>query len=295
MNAPGIAALPVLSAALGECPVWDERLGALLWVDQRAPALFRWFLDGGGMQRFELPAAIGCFALDRAGGAVLALASGFATLDFSTGAVTPIATDAPLLDAEHRFNDGAADPAGNFWAGTLHHSYRRPSGALWRLSPDGRAERMLDGLTVPNGLAWSPDGGRFYFNDSPRGMFACDVRADGTLGAPAPFGAAAPGHPDGTAVDAEGYLWNARWDGGGVARFAPDGRLDRFVPLPVARPTSCAIGGPGFDTLFVTTARLGLEPDALARQRLAGAILALQPGVRGRAARRRSLTTFPVD
>ena len=280
-----LAAPPVPAATLGECPVWDERRGALLWVDQRAPALWRWTQASGAVRRFDLPETVGCFALDEAGGAVLALGAGFATLDFSTGGIAPIG--GPLAEAEHRFNDGGADPWGNFWAGTLHRSFRRPSGALWRLGPDGRARRILGGLTVPNGLAWSPDGRRFYFNDSPRGMFACALRDDHTLEPPVPFGAPAPGHPDGTAADAAGYLWNARWDGGGIARFAPDGRLDRFVPLPVTRPTSCAFGGPDLATLFVTTARIGLDEAALAREPLAGAVLALQPGVTGRPALRR--------
>jgi sugar lactone lactonase YvrE len=97
---------------------------------------------------------------------------------------------------------------------------------------------------------------------------------------------AASGYPDGMAVDSEGFLWNARWDGGGVARFAPDGRLDRFVALPVLRPTSCAFGGPDLSTLFVTSARTGLDEAALARQPLAGGVFALDAGVKGLPARR---------
>jgi sugar lactone lactonase YvrE len=92
---------------------------------------------------------------------------------------------------------------------------------------------------------------------------------------------AAPGKPDGATVDAEGFLWNARFGGGAVARFAPDGRLDRLLDLPASQPTSCAFGGADLETLYVTTATQGLDREALAREPLAGRLLALEPGVRG--------------
>ncbi len=275
-------------ASLGECPVWDERGQALYFADIHAPALFRFDPASGALERWDMPAKLGSFALAAEGaGAVLALASGFARLDFASGAVAAIAN--PLAGAsDHRFNDGGADPAGRFWAGTMHGSGRRASGAVYCLE-GGAARAVYEGFFVPNGFAWSPDGARFYLNDSPRAMFVADFdAAAGRAGAPYVFAdaRAAPGYPDGMAVDAEGFLWNARWDGGGVARFAPDGRLDRFVPLPVTRPTSCAFGGPGLDRLYVTSARTGLDEAALAREPLAGAVFMLDLGVKGLPARR---------
>ena len=283
-----IACVLEARAALGECPVWDERGQALYFADIHGPALFRFDPAAGAVKRWDMPAKLGSFALDAAGsGAVLALASGFARLDFANGAVTPIAD--PLAGvADHRFNDGGADPAGRFWAGTMHASGRRPQGKVYCLD-GGEARAVFDGFFVPNGFAWSPDGARFHLNDSPRAMFVADYdTASGRAGAPYVFADAhaAPGYPDGMAVDAEGFLWNARWDGAGVARFAPDGRLDRFVPLPVTRPTSCAFGGPGLDRLYVTSARTGLDAAALAQEPLAGGVFALDPGVRGLPARR---------
>jgi len=280
-------------AALGECPVWDERAGALFFVDIEAPALFRLELESGIVQRWAMPARIGCFALDAGGGAVLALATGFHHFDLKTAALTLLAD--PLAgQADHRFNDGALDPAGRFWAGTMHLSTRRPSGKVYCLESAGPnagrgARAVYDGFFVPNGFAWSPDGTHFYVNDSPRAMFVADYdAAAGRAGPPFVFAdkGAAPGFPDGMAVDAEGFLWNARWDGGGVARFAPDGRLDRFVPLPVSRPTSCVFGGPKRDRLYVTSARIGLDSAALAKEPLAGAVFAFDPGVAGLPARR---------
>jgi sugar lactone lactonase YvrE len=275
-------------ALLGECPVWDERAQALYFVDIEGAALFRLDPASSAVARWSMPAKIGCLALDAGGGAVLALASGFARFDLAGGPAQPIANPLAALP-DHRFNDGAADPAGRFWAGSMHRSGRQASGAVYVLGRGGATRAVYDGFLVPNGFAWSPDGARFYVNDSPRAMFVADYdAAEGRAGPPWVFAAAgaAPGFPDGMAVDAEGCLWNARWDGGGIARFAPDGRLDRFVPLPVSRPTSCAFGGPRLDRLYVTSARVGLEPATLTREPLAGGVFAFDPGVTGLPTRR---------
>lgn len=275
-------------AQLGECPVWDERAKALYFADIEGAALFRLDPASGIVQRWALPARIGCFALDGAGGAILALATGFHHFEFKTAALAPLANPLAGL-ADHRFNDGALDPAGRFWAGSMHLSTRHPSGKVYCLEAGGKTRAVYEGFFVPNGLAWSPDGARFYVNDSPRAMFAAGFdAASGRADPPFVFAdkSAAPGFPDGTAVDAEGFLWNARWDGGGVARFAPDGRLDRFVPLPVSRPTSCAFGGPKLERLYVTSARIGLDAAALEREPLAGGVFAFEPGVCGLPTRR---------
>lgn len=275
-------------SSLGECPVWDDKARVLYYVDIEAPALFRLDPESGAERRWDMPAKIGSFALDEiGGGAALALASGFAHFDFTSGALTPIAN--PLAGAvDHRFNDGAADPAGRFWSGSMHPSTRHATGKVYCLD-GGAAHLVYDGFFVPNGFAWSPDGVRFYINDSPRAMFAAEFDAGSGRAAPPYVFAdvsAAPGFPDGMAVDAEGCLWNARWDGGGIARFAPDGKLDRFVPMPVSRPTSCAFGGPKLDRLYVTSARIGLDPARLAAEPLAGGVFVLEPGVSGLPARR---------
>jgi L-arabinonolactonase len=277
--------LDVPPAALGECPVWEAETAALYWLDCTAPALFRWDSAGGAVRRWTLPERTGSFALTDAGGAILADAAGFAALDLGSGAVRRLAApEAGRPDLV--FNDGAVDPLGRFWAGSMHRSLRGAVGTLWCW--DGRrATAHGNGYTVPNGIAWSPDGATLYVNDSPRGMAAHDFNADGpALGPARPFGAPAPGHPDGSAVDADGFLWNARWDGGGVARFAPDGSLNLFARLPVARPTSCAFGGPDRRTLFVTSARIGLSDDTLAREPAAGRIFAVAAGVSGGPQRR---------
>lgn len=276
-------------ASLGECPVWDDISQRLYWIDCNAPALLSCDAGGGAYTRCVLREKIGSFAL-RADAqhdgksAVAALESGFVMLDLQSGETEAI-TDPEADKPQNRFNDGKCDPAGRFWAGTMRAGLAEPHGALYRLDPNGGATRMLDGLTVPNGLAWSPDGTVMYFADSPTGAIqACDFdRQEGRMGAPRVFAepGSAPGFPDGATVDAEGYLWSARWDGGCLARYAPDGRLDRIVKLPVSRVTSCAFGGPRLDRLYITTASAGLRRWKRWAQPKAGGLFVHEPGVEG--------------
>lgn len=288
MDAPRAECISATRSTLGECPVWDEKTRALYYVDIEAPALFRLDPETGIEQRWAMPARIGSFALDAGGkGAVVALATGFAYFDFATAELALLAN--PMEGVrEHRLNDGAADPAGRFWSGSMAPAGRSATGKVYCLE-NGRARTVFEGFRVPNGFAWSQDGARFFVNDSPRAMFVAEYdAAAGRAGAPYVFAdvGAAPGFPDGMAFDAEGFLWNARWDGNGIARFAPDGRLDRFVPMPVSRPTSCAFGGAKLDRLYVTSARIHLDAAALAAQPLAGGVFVLDVGAKGLPARR---------
>lgn len=144
---------------------------------------------------------------------------------------------------------------------------------------------MDDGVWIPNGLAWSPDDRPLYLADSHRKLifaYAFDSEA-GEIRDRRVFvdTGAYVGVPDGAAVDAEGFLWSAQWDGHCVIRYAPDGRINRIVELPVTRPAACAFGGPGLETLFVTTARFRLPGEVLAAEPLAGGVLALEVGARG--------------
>lgn len=271
-------------AILGESPVWDPERRALWWIDCVAPALHRYDPARDTDVRLELGERIHAIGLGADGGLIAAMVGGLARLDPETGTVETVARP-EASRRDHRFNDGKCGPDGRFWVGSMHRSYAGASGHLYHLDPDGRATPVLHGLTVPNGLGWSPDGTIFYLGDSPTGAITAYAFDGDTGGLSAPKRltgpGAAPGWPDGLAVDAQGFLWNARWDGGCVARFAPDGRLDRTVAMPVTRPTSCAFGGPALDRLYVTSARIGLDAAALAEQPLAGGLFALDPGVAG--------------
>jgi sugar lactone lactonase YvrE len=174
-----------------------------------------------------------------------------------------------------RMNDGACDPAGRFWAGSMAYDTTKGAGSLYRTDPDGTVQRVLDQITVANGPAFDPDGDTLYYADTPTGVvYRCTIEpASGDILAREPFVRvpAGEGHPDGMTVDTEHHLWVALWDGGAVHRYAPDGSLQGSVVLPTPRPTSVCLGGPAGRRLFITTAWHGLDPPAAP----AGAVFAL--------------------
>jgi sugar lactone lactonase YvrE len=234
--------------------------------------------------QWPVPETVGALARRAAGGLVLALRSGFHFLDLDTGAIRPVAR--PELErAENRFNDGKPDRRGRFWAGSMHDPEVAPTGALYRLDPDGTCHRMVDGFVCPNALCWSPDGRTMYHADTPqRVVWAWDSDPDrGEIANRRVFARISPddGAPDGATVDAEGFVWLAHWGGWQLTRHDPTGRTERVIRLPVQCPTCPAFGGPDLDVLYVTSATVGLSPAELAAQPCAGGILALDPGVRG--------------
>ncbi len=272
------------NAILGEGPLWCPREQALYWLDIKRPAVYRCDPAGGQSAHWPMPSDIGCMALRESGGMVVGLRSGFAALDFETGAVTPIA-DPEVDRPDNRINDGKVDRQGRFWAGTLNDAEADPLGSLYRLDPDRTVTLMQDGAVVSNGIGWSPDDRILYFTDSVvRTIWAYDFDA--------PSGAISnrrvfvempegTGYPDGLTVDSEGYIWSAVWDGWRVVRYDPSGRIDREVVMPVQRPTSCMLGGGDLKTLFVTSASIHLDAVALAKGPLAGGVFALDVNVAG--------------
>lgn len=275
---------------LGECPVWDDRSQRLFWVDIEAGKLFAATLEGEETA-WVLPERIGSFGLTTSTQAVvLALESGFAVYDLETSKLDRIPMPHKLGELV-RFNDGKCDAHGNFWAGTMSEAVPRRSDAhLYRLRPDLRVDTMRSGIKVSNSLAWSVDGTRMYFADSPTKTilaYAHQENAAG-LGAPEVFvGAAAfRGVPDGSTIDADNWLWTAEWDGWRVIVHDEEGRLMRDVPVPAQRPTSCCFGGPDFSTLFITTALADGSPNDDEKQPDAGRVLVIDRAGRGKAAAR---------
>lgn len=274
---------------LGEGPVWDARTRAVHFVDLKGGAVHSWSLDGGH-RTWQLDGIVSALALTEAPDAILCATSrGFECLSLETGARTLISRPLPMADGM-RTNDGGCDAQGNFWIGTMDDAERSFAGTLYRISFGQEPVTKLEGVGVSNGLGWSPDGSMFYFTDSLRRSiyrFDCDV-ASGTLGEKTLFAELTDGEgaPDGLTVDAEGHVWSAIWDGWRIIRYDPDGRIDQVVEMPVPRPTSLAFGGPDLATLYITTARIGLADEVLRAAPLSGALLALEPGVRGLAASR---------
>lgn len=272
-------------AAIGESPVWSAEEQALYWVDILAPALYRLDVRTGARQSWWMPETIGSFGLREGGGAVVALANGLHLLDLDTGALSFLAPDPEDDQPATRFNDGKVSPEGRFWVGTMDDErHSRPLGGLYRLDPDHGCHRVLDGLVISNGLAWSPDGRTLYHADTARQLIrAYDYEpADGSIrnGRTLAEGEAT-GRPDGGATDAEGYYWSAAVSGGVLNRWSPDGRLDRQIPLPCPRPTCPCFGGEDMKTLFVTSLRVGLGEAELARWPPSGGIFAIDVDVPG--------------
>lgn len=263
---------------LGESPLWDEGEQALWWVDINARAIKRF---DGAVKVFPMPQQVGSLAF-RAGGGLLAAMQAGVYL-WENGRLEPFARPDSIAPS-HRFNDGRCDRSGNyFWAGTMNHAKREPTGSLYRVSPDGRCEEKRSGITVPNSLSWSPDGRTMYFADSPRRtIWAYDYDpGSGEASNERVFATTAPGFPDGSCVDADGCLWNAEYGGWRVVRYTPRGRIDRAIALPVQQPTCCCFGGERLDLLFITSASQQLKPEQLARQPLAGSVFAVWPGSTG--------------
>ena len=186
----------------------------------------------------------------------------------------------------NRFNDGKVDRAGRFWAGTKNIANSPdPTGSVYRLDPDGTAHRIDSGISCVNGIAWSLDERTMYLCDTwLRRIYHYDFDRDtGVARNRRVFAELSvdEGYPDGLTVDAEGFIWNAHYDGWRITRYAPDGRVDRVLRMPVQHVTSLTFGGADLRTLFVTSASLRLTPEARERQPLAGHVFALAPGVAG--------------
>jgi sugar lactone lactonase YvrE len=289
MTAPSVKVWSATPGLLSEGPRWHEERQELLWVDILGRQMHRGTLSADGalehIETISVDRHIGAVAPAAGGGYVLAAGPGYLFID-DTGAVRELAQPEAGRRTEVRMNDGACDPQGRFWAGTMAYDESPGGGALYRLELDGSCTTVLTGLTISNGIGWSPDASTMYLNDSGTGCVEA-FRFDGSSGAISNRRTLVhidqPGVvPDGLTVDEEGGIWVALWNGGAVHRYAPDGSLLASVPLPVQRPTSCAFGGRGRDTLFVTSARTGLDDDALAGQPHAGKVFAIDGiGFRG--------------
>ncbi len=274
-------------ARVGEGPVWDDASGTLVWVDIMSHAVNRYDPATGRNRTLDVGQPVGAVVLRRNGnGLVLALRDGFGMLDEGSGKVEMVA----LVEADvptNRMNDGKCDPGGRFWAGTMPFSPTPGSaaGALYWLDPNLQVSRMLGGVTLSNGIDWSPDGQQMYYIDSmTQGLDVFDFAAeDGSLSNRRRLITIPPdeGLPDGMTVDAEGGLWMALHGSGSIRRYMPAGRLDRVVRVPPTMVTCCTFGGPDLTDLYITTMSLGLSEADRRAQPLAGALFRCRPGIQG--------------
>ncbi len=272
---------------LGEVALWCGRTRRVWWVDARRPALQSYDPATGRHEarRLHPDFLTGSIALREAGGFLLATKKGL----FIYGpdlSVPPVPVADPVGGVEGmRLNDGKCDRAGRFWVGSMHDTRREPLGVLYRLDPDHSCHAMHDGFVLPNTICWSPDDKVMYFSDTFNQLiwtFDFD-KATGTISNRRLFKdwRHQAGRPDGATVDAQGFLWHTMVATGQVVRLAPDGRVDRIVQMPVTNPTCPAFGGDDLSTLYVTSHSQHMTPGDHAREPLAGALFALDVGVKG--------------
>jgi len=273
---------------VGESPFWHPAEQALYWCDIVARQLHRFDPGNGQHHAWQFDSEVACCAPFQDGTLLLARRDGLWRFD-PTSAVSALLCAPPYDSAVARFNDGKAGPDGAFWVGTIYEPRDKPAAALYRWS-DGALVRVASGVTVSNGLGWSPDGGTMYWSDtwghthyrmntaSPAIRQVLRAFPQRALGAPLErYG----GRPDGATVDAEGCLWVAMFEGARLLRLSPQGEILRTLHLPVRCPTMPCLGGPDLCTLYITTARENrprAELDALPHS---GCVLQLRVDVPG--------------
>jgi len=249
--------------AHGEGIIWDDMTGLVRWTDIAASRLYGYDPATGDVKEHELPARLCCFALTNEPGVLLlALEKQLARFDTRDGTLHVLEDIEPGLPGT-RANDGRCDRSGNFIFGTLNERGQEQVASFWRYSHAGALTRLaLPKAAITNSICFSPDGETMYFTDSPTArIMACDYDAGtGEVERIRHFAELDKGlEPDGSTIDADGFLWNAQWAGSRVVRYTPDGRVDLTVDLPARQPSCVSFAGPGLDRMVITSAWKGLD------------------------------------
>ncbi|TDO95817.1 SMP-30/gluconolactonase/LRE family protein [Marinomonas balearica] len=268
---------------LAEGPFWCAETECLFWVDIPKQQVWRWSSQTQETRSWHMPKKVSAVFASQAPNLVVVLSDGVAIFDTETEIIEYLVT----LDEDrpsNRTNDAKVAPDGSLWVGTMDDNEVQKSGRLWRVTPHGEKQKMLDNVGISNTLAWDESRDRFYFADSMAGEIHqfpypnfTDTRNH------SPFAKVEIGAPDGSAIDADGCLWNAQWDGQKVVKYSPAGNVLMTVQLPFARPTSCAFGGKNGNTLFITSASVGLTDKQLAQSPLSGHVVAIEVDASGSA------------
>lgn len=269
------------ACVIGEGPLWHPLEQRLVWVDIPTGRMFHYDPATGQHAQCYAGEVVGGFTIQADGALLLFMARGAVAL-WRDGALTPVIPEIPE-ERESRFNDVIADPEGRVFCGTMPTGNQ--GGTLYRLDPDGALTRVLEGVQISNGMGFSPDLTQLYYTESlTRTIWLFDYdRATGALSNRRVFVRVpereGEGVPDGLTVDAEGYVWSARWNGGCLVRYRPDGVEDFRIALPARKVTSAIFGGPDYTDLYITTAG---GDDKAANGPGAGALFRLRPGIQGR-------------
>ena len=261
-----------------EGPVWSPTWGGLRWVDMLAGDVLFLATDGS-VERRHVATVAAALRPRRQGGAVIAVERGFG-LEEPDGSLTELGE--LWADETVRMNEGACDPDGRFYCGSMAYDKRPGAGSVYRLDPDRSVHVVLESVTISNGLDWSPDGSLAYYNDTATGRVdVFDYDRDAGLTGRRPF-VDTEARPDGLTVDSEGGVWVALANGASVRRYTAAGALDAVVELPVTKVTACTFGGERLDELYITTSRENMSAD---QELEAGSLFRARPGITGRPVR----------
>ncbi len=264
---------------IGEVPNWDAAAQKLHWIDILKPALHCLNVETGTVESWTPPEKLGSYGRCGDGKLIVGGRGGIALWSPETGDFERLSE--PEADRpDNILNDGRVGPDGRFVIASMNKRLAGPTGRLWQVDPDGTTRCLQDGdIDLPNAICWSPDGGTMYLGDSHTNLiFAYDYDlGTGAISNRRLFADSStlPGDCDGASIDSEGYMWNARFGGGCLIRFAPDGALDRIVKLPVTQPTHVTFGGEGLRVMYITTGTFRLSDEVKSAEPMTGGLLAL--------------------
>jgi len=273
------------NSLLGEGAFWDFKNQNLYWVDIEGQKLHIYSPDSKMNQTFSTPTRIGTVVPLDQKEAIIALEDGVYKIDTSTGNIE-LLSDVESKQIENRFNDGKCDINGNLWVGSMHLDQNKPVAALYKINKSGKSEKMLDSITISNGIVWTSDNKTMYYIDTPRGNIrAFDFDVNNSTISNERIVVDVPeslGYPDGMTIDEENMLWVGLWNGNAVARFNPlNGKLISKIDVPAHNVTSCAFGGKNLDKLYITTASIDMTEEEKEKYPDAGSIFVVTPGVKG--------------
>jgi sugar lactone lactonase YvrE len=277
--------IPDTDSQLGEGAIWNHRTNQLYWVDITGKILNIYTPRFGVNRELYIGQMIGTVVPAQTRRVVVALEQGFYYLDPETGTKNMIIDPEEAIEG-NRFNDGKCDPAGRLWAGTMSTEGKSGAGSLYRLNPDSTVQRMIENVSISNGIAWSLDHTRMYYIDTPTqkvmGYDYDNVTGQISNGKSVIEIPSAMGAPDGMTIDSEGNLWICLWGGAAVGCWNPvSGELLRTIQVPAKNVTSCAFGDADLGTLYITTARIATSDEDLKKYPNAGSLFKVRPGVTG--------------
>lgn len=274
-----------IKSKLGEGAFWDDHHQRLYWIDIEGKKVYLYDPETKKNQEFDMPSRVGTVVPKNKEEAVIALEDGIYMLNTKSGDIN-LLSDVEAEMTYNRFNDGKCDPNGNLWVGSMHLDQSAPKANLYKIAPDGQATKMLDSITISNGIVWTSDKKTMYYIDTPTGHIrAFDFDDKTSTISNERVAVVIPvslGFGDGMTIDNEDKLWVGLWNGNAVARFDPlTGNLLEKIEVPAHNVTSCSFGGENFDTLYITTSSLDMNEAETKKYPLAGSLFEVKPGVKG--------------